>query len=57
MHHAIRNGAEALIPLAPLGGITMGNMFGYQVATLGALLVAACTVYAVVVLAEKLLSQ
>jgi hypothetical protein len=37
--------------------ITMGNMFGYQVATLGVLLVAACTVYAVVALAEKLLSH
>jgi hypothetical protein len=35
----------------------MGDMFGYRVATLGVLLVVACTAYAVVVLAEKLLSQ
>ncbi len=35
----------------------MDHMFGYRVATLGVLLVIACTVYAVVVLAEKLLAQ
>jgi hypothetical protein len=32
-------------------------MFGYQVATLGALIAVGCTIIAVVTLVEKLLSQ